>query len=68
MIGKKFPGEVTHITGLDFEVNVMHKSLGAFWNWLQKEDKMFYQKDNMIQKLDPPDVAGSCRQFQFKNL
>ena len=45
---QKFPGEVTHITGLDFEVNVMHKSLGAFWNWLQKEDKMFYQKDNMI--------------------
>ena len=37
----------------------MHKSLGAFWKWLQKEDKIFYQKENIIQKLDPPEVAES---------
>ena len=28
---QKFPGEVTNITGLDFEANVMQKSCGAFW-------------------------------------
>ena len=66
--GQKFPGEVTNITGLCFEVNTMHKSLGAFWKWLQKKHRIFYQKENIIQKLDPPEVAGSHGEFQFKNL
>ena len=46
----------------------MHKNLGDFWKEPQKEDKIFYQKENIIQKLDPPEVAGSRGQFQFKNL
>ena len=65
---QKFPGEVTNITGLDFEDNVMYKSCGAFWKWPPKEDKIFYQKENVIQKLDSPEVAGSRGQFKFKNL
>ena len=66
--GQKFPGEVTNIIGPDFDINVMHKSLGTFWKWPPKEDKIFYQKENIIQKLDPPEVAGSQGQFKFKNL
>ena len=46
----------------------MHKSLGAFWKWPPKEDKIFHQKENIIQKLDPPEVAGSQGQFKSKNL
>ena len=66
--GQKFLGEVTNITGLCFEVNTMHKSLGAFWKWLQKKHRIFYQKENIIQKLGPPEVPGSHGEFQFKNL
>ena len=29
---ERFPGEVTHITNSDFEVNVMHKP-GNLWKW-----------------------------------
>ena len=65
---QKFYGEVTNITGLDFEVNVMHKSCGAFWKWSPNEDKIFYQKENVIQKLDPPEVVGRRGQFKFRNL
>ena len=61
--GQKFPGEVTNIIGLYFEVNVVHKNLGAFCKWPQKEDKIFYQKENIIEKLDVPEVAGSGGQF-----
>ena len=65
---QKFPGEVTNITGLDFEATVMQKSCGAFWKWVPKEDRIFYQKENVIQKLNPPEVAGSRGQFKYKNL
>ena len=41
---------------------------GAFWKWLPQEDKIFYQKENVIQKLDPPELVESCGQFKFKNL
>ena len=66
--GRKFPGKVTNIIGLDFEVNVMHKSLGAFGKWPQKEDKIIYQKESIVQKFDPPEVAGSRGQFHFRNF
>ena len=33
--GRKLPGKVTNIIGLDFMVNVMQKSLGAFGKWPQ---------------------------------
>ena len=56
-VGQKFPGEVPNIIGLDFEVNVMHTAIGAFWKWPQKEDKIFYQKENIIKKLDPSEIA-----------
>ena len=40
--GERFPGEVTNITGSDFEVNVMQKS-GNLWKWPKKENKIFYK-------------------------
>ena len=38
-----FPGEVTAIYGLDFQVNVMHKSGNIFWKWPLKEYKILYE-------------------------
>ena len=57
--GSNFPGEVTAIYGLDFKVNVMHKSGNVFWKWPLKENKIVYE---------PPEVAGTRGLFTFKDL
>ena len=54
--------------GVDVQINTIHKSLVSFCKRLQKEDKIFYQKENIIQKLDRPEVAESQGRLQFKNL
>ena len=63
-----FPGEVTNSIVSDYEVSVMHKCGNAFWKWLLKEDKIYYNKTSITKKLDPPQVAGSRGQFIFKEL
>ena len=63
-----FPGEVTTIIVSDIEVNVMHKSGATFWKWPTQMDKIFYTRDNILKKLDPPSVAGTRGQFSFANL
>lgn len=66
--GQEFPGEVTTTVRLDFQVIVMHKSGNAFLGWPSREDKIFYQRENIIKKLEPPEVAGTGGQFQFGPL
>ena len=64
-----FPGEITQVIGeLDFEVNVMHRSGGVYWKWPLKEDKIFHRKENIVKKLNAPDVAGSRGQVHFQSL
>jgi len=62
--GADFPGEITNIVGFDYEVNVMHKC-GAFWKWPLTEDGIFYDRKNVVKKLEPPEVAGTRGQFTF---
>ena len=66
--GSNFPGEVTAIYGLDFQVNVMHKSGNVFWKWPLKEDNILYQMQSVIKKLGPPEVARTRGQFTFRDL
>ena len=61
---ERFPGEVTNITGSDFEVNVMQK-LENLWKWPKKEDKIFYKWENIVQRTNPPAVTGTRGQFSF---
>ena len=65
--GADFPGEITNIVGFDYEVNVMHK-YGAFWKWPLTEDRIFYDRKNVVKKLEPPEVAGTRGQFTFTQL
>ena len=65
--GADFPGEVTSIVGFDYEVNVMHKC-GAFWKCLLTKDRIFYDRKNVVKKLEPPEVAGTYVQFTFTLL
>ena len=66
--GSNFPGEVTNLYGLDFQVNVMHKSGNVFWKWPLKEDKILYEMQSVIKKLGPPEVAGTRSQFTFRDV
>ena len=59
----EFPGEVTTTVGLDFEVSVMHKSGNEFWKWPSSEDKVFYQKQVLIKKMELSEVSVTCGQF-----
>lgn len=60
-----FPGEVTAIIASDIEVNVMHKSGATFWKWPTQIYKIFYTRDNILKRLDPPSVAGTRGQFHL---
>jgi len=62
--GADFPGEITNIVGFDYKVNVMHKC-GAFWKWPLTEDRIFYDRRNVVKKLEPPEVAGTHGQCTF---
>ena len=65
--GADFPGEITNIVGFDYEVNVLHKC-GAFWKWPLTEDRIFYDRKNVVKKLEPPELAGTRGQFTFTLL
>ena len=55
---ERFPGEVTNITGSDFEVNVMHKS-GNIWKWPKRECKILCKWENIVQRINPPAITGT---------
>jgi len=40
----------------------MHKS-GNIWKCPNKEDKIFYKRENIVQKINPPAVAGTRGEF-----
>ena len=46
----------------------MPKSETAYWTWPAQEDKIFYTRNDIIEKLDAPIVAGTHGQFSFKDL
>jgi len=61
---EKVPGEVTCIDDNNIEVYVMIRS-GRAWKWLTPEDKLFYTKEDVLHKNNPPSVAGNHGQFTF---
>ena len=63
---KLYAGVVTKIDpfGAYVKVNVMHKS-GGFYKWPKDKDQIYYERDCVLQKIQPPSVVGNCGQFQF---
>jgi hypothetical protein len=45
----------------------LHKS-GSHYKWPRTKDNIFYQYENVVQKLSAPVVAGNRGQFTFKEL
>ena len=64
--GKNFPGEVKEIgEEEDFRVSVL-QSAGKNWKWPGlKDDKTFYCRKQMIQKLEEPIIANNRGHFKF---
>ena len=61
--GSNFPGEVSEILSDGrVEVNVMCPS-GNGWKWPEKEDKIPYEIDEVLKKIEPPVPTGSRGQF-----
>ena len=58
-----FPGEITKLVASDADINVMRKSGTAYWKWPAQEDKIFYTRNDIMKKLDPPIIAGISGQF-----
>ena len=65
--GEKFPGEVTTIDSSDVEVSVMYRSANV-WEWPTPEDKIFYSRNQIVQVIKPPTVAGNRGQFAFEEI
>ncbi len=65
--GEEYPGEVTAISDQDIQVNVMHKSGGA-WKWPKEADKIYYAANDVAKYINPPKAAGSRGQFVFEEL
>ena len=62
-----YPGEILQIVNNEFQVNVTNKS-GEIWRWSQKEDKIFYVSNNIVKRIEPPQVAGLRGQFEFHQI
>ena len=63
--GGSYPGEITSCDHDDVQVNVMHKSGKYFWKRPNPDDKILYRPENIIRRITPPKVVGSCGQFVF---
>ncbi|XP_071839631.1 uncharacterized protein [Apostichopus japonicus] len=66
-----YPGEVTNVKGKDTEVSVMVPATNTTWKWPLTVDKIFYQPENIIKKIVPPEAPCAVHgrlQFTFKEL
>ena len=64
--GEEFSGEITSC-GSEIEVSVMHKSGNKFWKWPKTIDKIFYERKDVVRKINPPKVAGHRGQWVFED-
>ena len=60
-----YPGCITQVIENDIEVSVMHKSEGNF-KWPEKEDKIFYNLDDVLKIIDLEDSLSLMKTLNFK--
>ena len=51
-----YPGTIVNIAQNEYEVSVMQRS-GNYWKWPVREDKVWYQKEQIFKHVDPPTPA-----------
>lgn len=65
--GNMYPGEVIAVgQENDYQVSVMERA-GKYWKWPNPCDVIFYLREKMSKKLDPPTIANNCGHFKFSD-
>ena len=65
--GNMYPGEVIAVgQENDYQVSVMERA-GKYWKWPNPCDVIFYLREKMSKKLDPPTIANNCGHFNFSD-
>jgi len=62
--GSLYPGEVKSVIGDEYEVSVMMKS-GKYYRWPDKPDQLYYQKEDVVRIIQPPEPVGSKTRSQY---
>lgn len=65
--GELYPGEVQSQQGNSYEVSTMAKSAG-YWKIPKKEDKIFYTRDKIKQKLAIPILINARGLYKFPDF
>ena len=53
-----YPGEVKNKSGDNIQVNVMIPPGKTRWKWPKKEDSIYYERSNIIKKINPPEATS----------
>lgn len=67
---QEYPGEITELREETeqktraIQVTVMHRS-GNNWKWPRPEDKIYYNRSEVVKKIAGPIVVGNRGQFMF---
>ncbi|KAG1668796.1 Dipeptidyl peptidase 8 [Nymphon striatum] len=62
-----YPGEVKQIEGSDYKVSVMIPA-GKNWKWPTCPDEIFYRKEKILTRLQPPCIVNNRGHFSFKDF
>ena len=65
--GQLYPGEVKDIANNEYLVSVMVRA-GKYWKWPAHDDEIYYQRESLIRKIDPPEVINARGYFKFRQL
>jgi hypothetical protein len=61
---EKFPGVVTGHQDEEVEFNCLVQA-GQFFRWPTKEDKVMYEKNDILYTIAPPTPTGNRGQLKF---
>ena len=65
--GEYFPGLVLNITTLEVVVKVM-TMFGPNWKWPEQEDKLWYPRDDVVEKIKEPQLLNARGIYAIEEL
>ena len=66
--GKCYPGIIEKIVNAEFQVSVMVPCGQSKWKWPVPVDCVWYTRDSIIKKIDPPQLVTARGHFQFRGV
>lgn len=65
--GNLYPGQVLSIVDHEYKISAMEKC-GQFWRWPERPDEIFYCKEKISKKIQPPEVVNYKGHCQFQDM